>query len=478
MRVVGYVRVSRVAGREGPSFISPQVQRERIAAAGHDVVEWIEDLDQPGSRVDRPGLRRAMELVKSGAAEGIAVAKLDRFGRSVVHLGQLVEELQAVDGALISVSEGVDTSGHTGRLIANILTAIGEWELGRIRENWASARAAASARGAYLAEAPVGYRKTAIGGLELAPEAPQIGETFRRRASGDSWATIARWLNSEGISSKRGGEWTVASVKRMIANPAYIEGPHPPITDAATFGAANAVKGVAPGRSGRASGLLSGLVRCAGCRYAMKLSQGKTRHGKPFTEYRCKSARAEAAGGRCAAPAAIKSSVIEPFVLDRFWEIVSDYRGRGSRVSDELQDAEQALRSAEAELDATLDRRLADALGGAQATRYIKLVGERKAAVDDAKQLLLEARRKAEVALPEVELRAIWPDLSLYEQRKLLALVFDCVFVRRSGQAPVEERTFVCTHGTAPELPVRGRRWTIQPFDFPASAETGAEDLG
>ena len=57
----GYVRVSKVGGREGDSFISPQQQRERIeaaaAAAKATIVEWHTDLDQSGGNADRPGFQ-------------------------------------------------------------------------------------------------------------------------------------------------------------------------------------------------------------------------------------------------------------------------------------------------------------------------------------------------------------------------------------------------------------------------------------
>ncbi len=49
MRFIGYIRVSRVAGREGDTFISPTVQRERIeaymASQGHTLVDVLEELD-------------------------------------------------------------------------------------------------------------------------------------------------------------------------------------------------------------------------------------------------------------------------------------------------------------------------------------------------------------------------------------------------------------------------------------------------
>ena len=68
MRLIGYVRVSTVRGRAGDSFISPDVQRDRIEgmarAGGHTVVEWLEEMDQSGSNADRPRFLEAMAMVE------------------------------------------------------------------------------------------------------------------------------------------------------------------------------------------------------------------------------------------------------------------------------------------------------------------------------------------------------------------------------------------------------------------------------
>src|SRR3954468_14733314 len=84
----GYVRVSRRAGREGESFISPEVQRKKIAdwAKLHEVeiVKWWEEIDQSGAKRERPMFQQALERCARGETGGVVVAKLDRFARSAV----------------------------------------------------------------------------------------------------------------------------------------------------------------------------------------------------------------------------------------------------------------------------------------------------------------------------------------------------------------------------------------------------------
>lgn len=61
----GYIRVSRRGGREGESFISPDVQRQKIAAWAelHDVeiLQWWEEIDHSGAKRDRPMFQQARE---------------------------------------------------------------------------------------------------------------------------------------------------------------------------------------------------------------------------------------------------------------------------------------------------------------------------------------------------------------------------------------------------------------------------------
>jgi site-specific DNA recombinase len=482
MRLAGYIRVSKVGGREGDAFISPGVQRERIEAwveaHGHSLVDTLTDLDEPGSRLERPGLTSAMEQVESGVCRGIVVAKLDRFTRSTAHLGPLLERLRGAGGVLVSVNEGIDTSTATGKLVADIMVAISDWELTRISDNWAVAREAAVSRNIHISgKDPIGYLRGEDRVLVPDPAlAGAVQTLFAKRGGGESWARLAGWLTAES-----GRTYTVGTVRSIIANRVYLgeasgggglskPAAHPPLVSRAQWGAANRVRGVAPSRSGRASGLLSGLLRCSGCRYAMKPSMS-TGGGRSRLSYRCKASRSETAGGRCPAPASIEASVVEPLVLERFMAQVAGYRAVAGDDSPQRREAETVLRNAEAELDAALDRRLAEALGGDDAPPYLAAVRQRREAVEHAREALATLSQRA--SLPDVDFVALWPDLSLYDQRKLLASVFDCVFVRRTpgrGKVAVADRVFVCELGDAPELPVRGRRWTSKPFHWEAAS--------
>src|SRR5262249_22585700 len=98
VKMDGYIRVSRVAGRQGESFISPKVQREQIEAyakaRGFTIDAWHEDLDISGGTLERPALERALARCRSDESGGIIAAKLDRLARSLSGLAQLVQTAQ------------------------------------------------------------------------------------------------------------------------------------------------------------------------------------------------------------------------------------------------------------------------------------------------------------------------------------------------------------------------------------------------
>src|SRR4051794_27481587 len=97
MRVGGYIRVSHVGRRDPDRFLSPTLQRERIAtwcaANGHELITVREDIDVSGGRKDRANLLDLVEAVESGRLQIIVVASLDRFGRSLVDAITLMERI-------------------------------------------------------------------------------------------------------------------------------------------------------------------------------------------------------------------------------------------------------------------------------------------------------------------------------------------------------------------------------------------------
>src|SRR6218665_3751404 len=211
MRMGGYVRVSSVGKRDRETFLSPDLQKRRqrdwCAAHDHELVVVREDIDVSGGQRNRPGLIDLVERVERGEIEGIIVAALDRFGRSLVDAIGLMDRIDQAGGQFVSVKDGFDTRTPYGRLALNILLSIAQFELERHRDQWAEARAMMIERGRHHGgTAPFGYQRTDAGTLEPDPAAaPLVTELFARRATGESPSTIARWLDDAAARTGRDG---------------------------------------------------------------------------------------------------------------------------------------------------------------------------------------------------------------------------------------------------------------------------------
>jgi DNA invertase Pin-like site-specific DNA recombinase len=105
-----------------------------------------------GAKFTREGLDKLMADVRRGRVNVIACFKLDRLGRSLPHLAQIVSELTAHRVALVCPSQGIDTTSlnPASQLQLNILMAIAEFERSIIQERVAAGLRAAKAKGMQL----------------------------------------------------------------------------------------------------------------------------------------------------------------------------------------------------------------------------------------------------------------------------------------------------------------------------------------
>ena len=112
-----------------------------------------------GASVTRAALDRLMTDIRRGKVKIVVCYKLDRLGRSLVHLAQIVGEFDTHGVALVCPSQGIDTRADNpaGRLQMHVLMAVAEFERSLIRERTRAGLASARARGATLGR-PKGSR--------------------------------------------------------------------------------------------------------------------------------------------------------------------------------------------------------------------------------------------------------------------------------------------------------------------------------
>lgn len=132
---IGYVRVST----QGQSF---DLQIDALQQAGCD--QLYREVGS-GARTERPGLDQVVDRLRAG--DVLVIWKLDRLGRSLKHLVELVNTLRERGIGLQSLNDPIDTTTPQGRLSFNLFASLAEFERDLIRERTQAGLSAARARG-------------------------------------------------------------------------------------------------------------------------------------------------------------------------------------------------------------------------------------------------------------------------------------------------------------------------------------------
>jgi DNA invertase Pin-like site-specific DNA recombinase len=145
---IGYARTStdeQKAGLEG--------QIRELKALG--VQELYQE--QVSSVAERPQLTAAIRALRAG--DRLVVTKLDRLARSVKHLGEILEEIEARKAGLVILSMNLDTSTATGKLMLNVMSSVAQFEREMMLERQREGIAKAKAEGKYKGRTPTARNK-------------------------------------------------------------------------------------------------------------------------------------------------------------------------------------------------------------------------------------------------------------------------------------------------------------------------------
>ena len=140
--LVGYMRVSKADGSQ-----TTDLQRDALLIAGVDPEALYED-KASGKKDDRPQLTGCLKALR--ADDTLLVWKLDRLGRDLRHLVNIVHDLtQRGIGLKVLTGQGaaIDTTTASGKLVFGIFAALAEYERELISERTIAGLAAARARG-------------------------------------------------------------------------------------------------------------------------------------------------------------------------------------------------------------------------------------------------------------------------------------------------------------------------------------------
>lgn len=183
MRAAVYARVSTF-GQEPENQL--QELRRYAEARGWTAVEYT-DRGVSGSKDRRPALDQMLADAKRRRFDVLVCWRLDRLGRNLRHLVTLIEELQSLGVAFVSLGEGIDFSTPAGELQLHILAALAEFERGRIRERVMAGLHRAKAQGRRLG------RPTALVPVDRVREVRNLPLDAAAAALGVSRSTVKRW---------------------------------------------------------------------------------------------------------------------------------------------------------------------------------------------------------------------------------------------------------------------------------------------
>jgi DNA invertase Pin-like site-specific DNA recombinase len=192
---VGYVRVSR-------QDQNPDLQLRELGEAG---CEKIFEEKVSSRKERRPVLKEALDYVRAG--DVLVVWRLDRLGRSLQELIELVNDLQQRGVEFKSLRESLDSTTPGGKLIFHVFASIAEFERDIIRERTIAGLEAARARGRKGGrKRAMDQKKVALASAMLKDHSNSVTDVCE--ALGVSRSTLYRYVRPDGTPTGRAAELT------------------------------------------------------------------------------------------------------------------------------------------------------------------------------------------------------------------------------------------------------------------------------
>jgi DNA invertase Pin-like site-specific DNA recombinase len=203
--VLGYVRVSTEEQADSRLGIEAQLNTIQTECDRRGwSVEMHVDAGCSGKQVN-PQLRGALDLLSTGQADGLVVAKLDRLARSVLHAAEIMESADRQGWALTVLDLDVDLSTAQGKAMAGMLNVFAQFERDMISTRTKEALAAKIRRGE-----PVGRKPATPPGV--------VRRIVIDREAGLSFRNIASNLTAEDVLTPTGRRvWQESTVRRTYA---------------------------------------------------------------------------------------------------------------------------------------------------------------------------------------------------------------------------------------------------------------------
>ncbi len=368
-----------------------------------------------GGTLERPALKRLMEDIERGQIDIVVVYKIDRLSRSLMDFVKMVEVFDRHKVTFVSITQSFNTTTSMGRLILNILLSFAQFEREVIGERIRDKFAASRRKGMWMGGCPpLGYDVISRKLIVNAREAMLVREIFESFTQTESCVGILRQLNVTGHTKKA---WTTQDgrfhegkpidkqyIYRILHNRVYLgeavhkgksyPGEHKAIIDPPLWEGAHRILARAPQtrsniNRARQPSLLRGLVWCGCCGSAMTPSSTTIRaRGASYRYYVCvKSLRN---GREACTIRSIPAHELESAVL---YQIKAAFK----------------------------------------APELIAMVGQCLSKRDESLAVATKTERERLVRSELKNFEALWEQLFVPEQRKLLMQLLDRIEVSEDG---------------------------------------------
>lgn len=239
MRIFIYSRKSKWSAR-GESIENQLVMcrnyiKYNVEGAEKADITEFEDEGYSGKNTKRPQFQKMMKEIEEGNCNYLVCYKLDRLGRNIADLANMVEILNRQNVCFISIKERFDTSTPIGKAMLYFAGVLAQMEREQIAERVRDNMIMLARKGRWLGgNTPLGYEarseeRISLNGkskksfrLVVNDEEIKVARfIFKEYMEKQSLVAIVRYFLKYDIRTKRGNEYTTTAIRNILTNPVY-----------------------------------------------------------------------------------------------------------------------------------------------------------------------------------------------------------------------------------------------------------------
>lgn len=216
-KAIGYVRVSTEKQAEEGVSLDAQISKIKAWASLNDyeLIHIYKDEGISGSSLNkREGMNEALDKVKKGMA--FVCYSLSRISRDTVDTIKISRTIEKKGADLVSLSEKIDTTGASGKMIFNMLAVLNQFERDQVSERTQHAMQFKKSRNQAYSPTPYGYTRQGEKLVINQGEAVNIIKMKKMRAEGKTYNEIVNIFNSQNIPTKTGKLWRTNTVYYLL----------------------------------------------------------------------------------------------------------------------------------------------------------------------------------------------------------------------------------------------------------------------